>query len=156
MPGPLALAGRRRMAIDGRGAIDWDAIRAEYVAGKMSQRALAELRGVPYRPLCRHSAAEGWAQARIAAHEGLSDAGEDGNGQIAARLRRKLLMRIERVADEIPDGAVTEIKSQDDGRVLLFKLRDLTAAYKDMAGDILKGDDADVADLSPLEELLGE
>ena len=78
------------------------------------------------------------------------------DAQIAARLRRKLLMRIERVADEIPDGAVTEIKSQDDGKVLLFKLRDLTAAYKDMAGDILKGEDADVEDLSPLEELLGE
>lgn len=144
------------MAIEGREAINWDAMRAEYVAGGVSQQALAEKYGVPYSTLSRHAAAEKWAQARKAAREGMSDAGEDGNSQIAARLRRKLLMRIERVADEIPDGAVTEIKSQDDGKVLLFKLRDLTAAYKDMAGDILKGEDADVEDLSPLEELLGE
>ena len=145
------------MAIEGREAINWDAMRAEYVAGGVSQQALAEKYGVPYSTLSRHAAAEKWAQARKAAREGMSDAGEDGNSQIAARLRRKLLMRIERVADEIPDGAVTEIKSQDDGKVLLFKLRDLTAAYKDMAGDILKGgDEADVEDLSPLEELLGE
>ena len=144
------------MASEGREAINWDAMRAEYVAGGVSQQALAEKYGVPYSTLSRHAAAEKWAQARKAGREGMSDAGEDGNSQIAARLRRKLLMRIERVADEIPDGAVTEIKSQDDGKVLLFKLRDLTAAYKDMAGDILKGDDADVEDLSPLEELLGE
>ena len=144
------------MAIEGREAINWDAMRAEYVAGGVSQQALAEKYGVPYSTLSRHAAAEKWAQARKAAREGMSDAGEDGNSQIAARLRRKLLMRIERVADEIPDGAVTEIKSQEDGKVLLFKLRDLTAAYKDMAGDILKGEDADVEDLSPLEELLGE
>ena len=150
------------MAIDGRGAIDWDAIRAEYVAGGVSQRALAEKCGVSYSALNRRAAAEQWTRARMAGMDGgaacgaTGDMDGDGDGQIAARLRRKLLKRIERVADEIPDGAVTEIKSQDDGRVLLFKLRDLTAAYKDMAGDILKGEDADVEDLGPLEELLGE
>ena len=59
-----------------------------------------------------------------------------GDADIALRLRRKLLRRLERMADEIPDGAVTEYKTQDDSAVKLFKLRDLTAAYKEIAGDL--------------------
>ena len=82
------------------------------------------------------------------------DAG-GGNADIALRLRKKLLMRLERVADAIPDGAVTELKAQDDSATTrLFKLRDLTAAYKDLAGEIEAGESGDVEDLGVLAELL--
>ena len=67
-----------------------------------------------------------------------------GDSDIALRLRRKLLKRLEKMADEIPDGAVTEYKTQDDSAVKLFKLRDLTAAYKELACDLpLEGEDRD-------------
>ena len=61
-----------------------------------------------------------------------------GNARIAARLRKKLLVRLEKVADAIPDGAVTEVKgaAREDGSATLFKLRDLTAAYKELVGDL--------------------
>lgn len=65
-------------------------------------------------------------------------------------------MRLEKVADAIPDGAVTEVKAQDDGATTLFKLRDLTAAYRDLAEDSEAFDGEDEEDLSPLEELLRE
>ena len=81
-----------------------------------------------------------------------------GNARIAARLRKKLLMRLEKVADAIPDGAVTEVKAQakDDGATTLFKLRDLTAAYRDLADDLPTDGGGDVEDWTPLEELLKE
>lgn len=80
-----------------------------------------------------------------------------GNARIAARLRKKLLVRLEKVADAIPDGAVTEVKgaAREDGSATLFKLRDLTAAYKDLAEAPEDGGvGGDVEDLSVLAELL--
>ena len=79
-----------------------------------------------------------------------------GNARIAARLRKKLLVRLEKVADAIPDGAVTEVKAQDDGATTLFKLRDLTAAYRDLAGDMAGDGGGDTEDWSPLEEIFRE
>ena len=79
-----------------------------------------------------------------------------GNARIAARLRKKLLRRLEKVADAIPDGAVTEVKApaQADGATPLFKLRDLTAAYKDLTGGLDAGAGSDVEDLSFIDEML--
>ena len=86
--------------------------------------------------------------------------GARGNARIAARLRKKLLMRLEKVADAIPDGAVTEGKApaREDGATTLFKLRDLTAAYRDLAEEP-EGEasaQGDVEDLTALAELLKE
>ncbi len=82
-----------------------------------------------------------------------------GNARIAARLRKKLLVRLEKVADAIPDGAVTEVKgaARKDGSTTLFKLRDLTAAYKDLAEAPEDGGvQGDVEDLAVLAEMLKE
>ena len=78
----------------------------------------------------------------------------EDDSEIVARLRRKLLLRLERMAEAIPDDAVTETKTQEDGEVRLFKLRDLTASYKDLAGNLPEAGEGDAEDLTPLEELL--
>jgi hypothetical protein len=53
-----------------------------------------------------------------------------------------LLQMLERAAATIPCDA-TEVKTTGDGgEVKLLKLRDLTAAYKELAGD-LPAEDAD-------------
>ena len=81
-----------------------------------------------------------------------AEAGEGGvseNAQLATRVCRKLLQRVEKIVDQFPDGAVTETKRQQDDVTQLFKLRDLTAAYKDLAGGI-KISETDVEDLSPV------
>lgn len=85
---------------------------------------------------------------------------------LAARLRQKLLRRMEKMVDEFPEGAVTETKSQQDDVTRMFKLRDLTAAFKDLAGGAAPasgggpegggGSEDGVEDLSPIAELAGE
>ena len=87
---------------------------------------------MPYSALRRRAAGEGWRAQREGrtGQEGVSDA------EIARRTRRKLLMKLERMAEDMPAYAVTELKTQEDSAVSLFKLRDFTAAYKDLAGDL--------------------
>lgn len=60
------LRGLRLFTMHGKGlaAIDWNAIRAEYIAGGIGQRALAAKYGVSYSTLRRRSEHEGWADAR--------------------------------------------------------------------------------------------
>lgn len=121
---------REAVGIEGR----WEALRAEYVAGGISQRALAEKHGVSYSALKRRAAGEGWTALRDGRAGDI--AGGESDAQIALRVRRRMLMKLERMAEDMPAEAVTERKSQDDSAVSLFKLRDLTAAYKELTGDL--------------------
>ena len=110
---------------------DWDALRAEYIAGGISQRALAEKHGVKYGELRRRAVEEEWTALRDGrVTEDASDS------EIALRVRRQLLMKLEKMAEAMPTDAVTERKSQDDSAVSMFKLRDLTAAFKEVTGDL--------------------
>lgn len=47
------------------------------------------------------------------------------------------------------------MRSRNGNNTAIFRLRDLTAAYKDLTEDMPKAQAADVEDLSPLVELLG-
>lgn len=124
----------------------------------MSLRALSQPHGIPLRTLQRRSSAEGWVALREKARagrgrecgtgeprpvmdgEGGAAAGDMAGGaedvEIAMRIRRQLLRKLEQATDVIPCDA-TEMKTQDEGNtVKLLKLRDLTAAYKDLVEDI--------------------
>ena len=119
--------------------MDWAAIRAEYLAGGIGQAALAQKHGVKPGALKRLAKEEGWTALR---REG--DAVR-GDGAIAARIRGLLLQKLEHAAQVIPCDA-TEVKTTDeDGAVKLLKLRDLTAAYRELVGDG-SGGDGDGAD----------
>jgi hypothetical protein len=138
----------------------WDALREEYATGSMSLGALARARGVPLNAVKRHSRAEGWVAMRREA-KAVRDRSDDGNGvreieaersstavrdgavdsvaedvRVAIRVRNKLLLKLENATDEIPCDA-TEMKVQEDSKTMkLLKLRDLTAAYKDLVEDM--------------------
>lgn len=47
------------------------------------------------------------------------------------------------------------MRSRNGNSTAIFRLRDLTAAYKDLTEDMPKGGTADIEDLSPLAKLLG-
>lgn len=140
--------------------MNWEALRAEYVAGGIGQAALARVHGVKPGTLKRRARDEGWVALRRAAVEEKAGAAdgklsaaderasqvdegspeEQADGQIALRLRKALLMKLERAAATMPCDA-TEIKTTDEGgAVKLLKLRDLTAAYKELVGDLEVGD----------------
>ena len=121
-------------------------------------RLLTQRHGIPLSTLQRRSSAEGWVALREKARAGRGqkgDVGEPrpvkddesgaaarnrtgsaGDVEIAMRIRRQLLRKLEQATDVIPCDA-TEMKTQDEGNtVKLLKLRDLTAAYKDLVEDI--------------------
>ena len=168
---PFFMARRRLIEIE-REDVNWEAVRAEYVAGDVGQVALAKKHGVSVYALRKRAGAEGWvaekagdrtkasdagnpvtadvkgAEARGMASEEAGSAGPgaaDSEGrevQVARRTRMALLQMLERAAAAIPCDA-TEIKTTGDGgEVRLLKLRDLTAAYKELAVD-LPVEDAD-------------
>ena len=142
--------------------IDWNAIRAEYIGGTISQRKLAKKYGVSETTLMKKANAEGWAKLRrdadsksvAIAQQKTAEAAAD-NATLAADIKHRLLERLKRIEAKYPLDA-TEVRSRNGNSTAIFRLRDLTAAYKDLTEDMPKAGAADVEDLSPLAELLKE
>lgn len=143
-------------------AADWNAIQAEYISGQTSYRKLAEKYGVSFKTLCDHGKRDHWvelaekAQCKCAAKTVQKTANAvSENAAIAARIKTKLLGRLEREIDTLPDSigsetrnSITEFKRSSGKRVQkelikAYKLRDLAAAYKDLTGDIPHDEETD-------------
>ena len=109
----------------------------------------------------KRSQKEGWDEqrertvnaARTLAIERTAEAAAD-NATLAADIKRRLLERLKRIEAKYPLDA-TEVRSRNGNSTAIFRLRDLTAAYKDLTEDMPKASAADVEDLSPLVDLLG-
>lgn len=100
--------------------------------------------------------AEGWANLRkdadsksvALAQQKTADAAAD-NAVIAREIQRDLLERIKRISQKYPHDA-TEVRQQKDGKTMVYKLTDLTRAYKDVMDYMPRGqEEAD----DPLLEL---
>ena len=135
---------------------DWNAIRAEYIGGGISQRKLAAKYGVSPESLMQKANREKWKQDRDAAiSRGIARSKQksaeaiSSNAEIAARIKGKLLQKLEREIDALPDligsetrNSVTELdgskgKKTQKEITKAYKLRDLTAAFKDLTGDMV-------------------
>lgn len=57
------------------------------------------------------------------------------NAVIAADLKKRLLLRLGRIEEKYPMDA-TEVKVRDGNKWATYRIRDLTAAYKDLTEDI--------------------
>lgn len=138
------------------GKTDWNAIRADYICGTDSQRELAEKYGVSEAYLIKKANKEHWKQDRDeAVRKGIEKgqrkaaAAIADNATVAARIRSKLLAKLEKEIDALPEkigsetnGTMIEDKSGARGsktrtiKSQVYKLRDLTAAYKDLTADM--------------------
>lgn len=144
--------------------IDWNTIRAEYIAGGISQRRLAEKHGISQGYLMQRANAENWTEARA---EALSrsiektkqmTAEQVGRSAVTAeRIREKLLKRLEREIDKLPESigsnrhkGTTQFEYGKDGKGYKptktkeeytdYKLKDLTSAWKDLTDGLDLGD----------------
>lgn len=144
--------------------IDWNTIRAEYIAGGISQRKLAEKHGISQGYLMQRANAENWTEARA---EALSrsiektkqmTADQVGRSAVTAeRIREKLLKRLEKEIDALPESigsnyhkGTAEFEYSHDGRgrkptktkekYTDYKLKDLTSAWKDLTDGLDLGD----------------
>ena len=136
--------------IIGKRKLNWHRIKAEYVTGT-SQKKLAEKYHVSRDSIARHSRQEGWTAERIKAKAEITQNviqktanAEAENAVIASRIKAKLLRKLEKEIDALPDSigsetrnSVTEKSGSKDKTTLremtkAFRLRDLTSAYKDL------------------------
>lgn len=142
----------------GDGMPDWERIRAEYIAGGISLRDLAQKHGVSKDAISRRARADKWKLSRDKTATKVRQKTEDAvvarqseayaeNADIAARIRMKLLVRLEQEIDALPESIGTRLSR--DGKEC--KLRDLTGAYLDLTRDAT--DAAKAGDFSVLDEV---
>lgn len=129
--------------------VNWHQIEAEYVGGSLSMRKLAEKHGVPWGTLNDRASRGKWGQKRREAHRKAVEKAEQetaeafaDNATLAAGIKRKLLERLDRIIDTIPEDDATEIQVFSRQKRKVYKLRDLTAMYKDLTGDMAQQDTA--------------
>ena len=134
--------------IDEQKRIDWNKIKAEYIAGGISQRKLAKKYGVNASFLMLKANRERWADDRAklsskaiaSAERRAADAVAD-NAVIAQRIRTKLLKRLEKEIDNLPETMIgsesfnsestaNKAGKKNSGRT--YKFKDLTAAWKEL------------------------
>lgn len=154
---------------------DWVSIRSEYIAGTISQKKLAEKYGIPYPTLRDRALSQGWTKAREDAREKSVELAVQKTAKKAAdnavtsqRIREKLLKRLEKEIDALPDTIGTgkrnaviqydydgkKIQKQKDSAVE-YKLKDLTAAWKDLNDGLDIYDESGETDDGFIEALKG-
>lgn len=124
--------------------INWQAIHAEYISGS-SLRKLADKYGVGRATIANHSVSEHWQRDREQANakaiaESIQKTADMAaeNAVIAAKIKRKLLLTIDRLSDRYLD-AYNSTEHRDYKGVALTditRLRDLTASLKDVTADM--------------------
>lgn len=149
--------------IESTNRVDWNAIRAEYIGGGISQRKLAKKYGVPEGTLLDIANREGWKASRdkvtikgITRSEQKASEAIADNAVIAADIKKRLLLRLKRIEEKYPFDA-TEIRTHEGKSTVTFRIRDLTAAYKDLTDDIQNiGTDKNAPIYELLRKLDGE
>ena len=139
--------------------IDWNKIRAEYIKGGVSYRGLCEKHGCSFMTLKTKAKKEGWIDLRTQAEhmantkavERVADAAAD-NAALATEIKHNLLVRLKRIEEKYPFDA-TEIRTREGKNTVVFRIRDLTAAYKELTEDLQTSDNASNALLSSLIDL---
>jgi transcriptional regulator with XRE-family HTH domain len=134
------------VTIDNEKRVDWHKIRAEYITG-VSQRQLAEKYGVSRTMIERRSRNEKWSSERVAARAKVQEKviqktaqKAADNASIAADIKRKALLLLDRLVDDFAQHTATEHREYNEHNLTDIKrLRDLTAAYKDLTADMATG-----------------
>lgn len=137
--------------------VDWNAIRAEYIGGGISQRKLAEKYGVSNSTLAGIAAREGWKKLRDETASKVLEKSvqkqanwKAKNAEMKERIRYKLLKKLESEIDKLPKNTgsqtirtVTKGTAQGgkkEEETTIYKLKDLTSAFRDLTDEEIKRD----------------
>lgn len=130
---------------------DWNRIKAEYVSGTDSLRELSTKHKVPWSTLRSRAYREKWGEDRKNAQTKIeqnavrkAEKKAADNATLAADIKRKGLLLLDRLFDEFETVTATEHRDYT-GRNLtdIKRLRDLTAAYKDLTDDMAKPEETE-------------
>ena len=141
--------------------MSWRKIKAEYIAGGISQRALAEKYGVQWGTLRKRANLEKWNEKRKEAEKKALQKVEQKTAEIVSdnavlleRVKTGLLKRLVSMVEEYPDKNAAEIKKKENGALLIYRMKDIAAIYAALEDKTAAGKNADIEDLTPLSELL--
>ena len=140
--------------------MSWRKIKAEYIAGGISQRALAEKYGIPWGTMRVKANKEKWNTKRIAAEKKAMQNAEQkaaeevaDNAVMLQRIKAKLLKKLDSMVEAYPDKNVAEMRKKEGGALLIYRMKDIAAVYAALEDKTVKAS-VDIEDLSPLTELL--
>ena len=138
---------------------DWNAIRAEYIGGATSYRKLAGKYQVSFTVLKTRAKKEDWPWLRTQAeHKAATEATQKtaeaaaNNATLAEDIKRRLLLRLSRIEEKYPLDA-TEVRTRVGNSTAIYRIRDLTAAYKELTEDMQTGNKANNELLEALLDL---
>ena len=141
--------------------VNWRKIKAEYIAGGISQRALAEKHGIPFGTLQKQARLKKWNAARKKAEEKAVENVTQKTAEIVAdnatlleQAKTALLRRVVDMIDKYPDTGAQEVKRKQNGALLKYSLKDIATVLAVVESKQEKGKAADIEDLAPLAELL--
>lgn len=140
--------------------MNWRKIKAEYIAGGISQRALAVKYGISQATVERRAKKEKWtAKRRQAEGKSIEKVTEKIAEEVAdnavtlQRIKAKLLQKLEGMVDAYPDANAAVIKHWTKSTEVIYRMRDIAAVYAALEDKTFKAN-IDIEDLSPLSELL--
>ena len=147
--------------------MSWRKIKAEYIAGGISQRVLAEKYGIPWNTLRTKANEEHWTDARKRAEQKALQIAEQKTAEIVVdnatrleRIKTKILEKVEMMVDAYDTDATeySTVKKTAKGKkpaILKYKIKDLASVYECLSDKATKpGQGADIEDLTPLVALL--
>lgn len=141
--------------------MNWRKIKAEYISGKESQRALAEKYGVSRSTLIRRANKEHWTQKRRETETEAERKVQQKTAEIVSdnavlieQAKTALLRRVVGMIEKYPDTGAQEVKTKRNGAILKYSLKDIAAVLAVIEDKSEKGKAADIEDLAPLAELL--
>ena len=145
--------------------MSWRKIKAEYIAGGISQRALAEKYGIPWGTLRKRANQEKWNAKRKNAEKKTEQKVEQrtaektaeivaDNATLCEQIKTKLLRRLSDMVDNFPNTNAVEMRERIGTTDYVYRMKDLAAVYNSLSDTIPKGQSADIEDLSPLVDLL--
>ena len=145
--------------IENEKRIDWNAIRAEYIGGGISQRKLAKKYCIAEGTLLQRANTENWSGLRNQAtiksitrtEQKTAEAAAD-NATISESIKKTMLLRLKRIAENYPHDA-TEIRRKEDGAYCIYRIKDIADAFKSRTEDMPKSEDGVNALLQSLIDL---